>query len=49
MVSWFEEVTGFLITKDMASDTLLTNAVGDFLDTALVRTDVLQGKMPTGI
>ncbi|EGW05077.1 Transmembrane protein 14C [Cricetulus griseus] len=32
----FLEVTGFLITKDMASDTLLTNAVGDFLDTALI-------------
>ncbi|XP_036044813.1 synaptonemal complex protein 2-like [Onychomys torridus] len=36
MVSWFETVTGFLMTNDMASDALLTAAVGDFLDTALV-------------
>lgn len=37
MVSWFEMVTGFLTTKDTASDALLTKALEDFLDTALVR------------
>ncbi|XP_038191287.1 synaptonemal complex protein 2-like isoform X1 [Arvicola amphibius] len=36
MVSWFERVTGFLTTKDTASDALLTKALGDFLDTALI-------------
>ncbi|XP_059118610.1 synaptonemal complex protein 2-like [Peromyscus eremicus] len=36
MVSWFETVTGFLMTNVMASDALLTTALGDFLDTALV-------------
>nr|XP_042134744.1 synaptonemal complex protein 2-like [Peromyscus maniculatus bairdii] len=36
MVSWFETVTGFLMTNIMASDALLTTALGDFLDTALV-------------
>lgn len=47
MVSWFEKVTGFLMTKDMASDALLTKALGDFFDTALVRTEALRGMMPT--
>ncbi|XP_049998211.1 synaptonemal complex protein 2-like [Alexandromys fortis] len=36
MVSWFETVTGFLMTKDTASDALLTKALEDFLDTALI-------------
>ncbi|XP_075827268.1 synaptonemal complex protein 2-like [Microtus pennsylvanicus] len=36
MVSWFETVTGFLTTKDTASDALLTKALEDFLDTALI-------------
>ncbi|KAK7823677.1 hypothetical protein U0070_003329 [Myodes glareolus] len=41
------EVTGFLMTKDTASDALLTKALGDFFDTALVRTEALRGVMPT--
>nr|XP_048286265.1 synaptonemal complex protein 2-like [Myodes glareolus] len=36
MVSWFEKVTGFLMTKDTASDALLTKVLGDFFDTALI-------------
>ncbi|XP_031213954.1 synaptonemal complex protein 2-like [Mastomys coucha] len=36
MVSWFETITGFLTTKVLASEVLLTNAVEDFLDTALI-------------
>ncbi|XP_076795252.1 synaptonemal complex protein 2-like isoform X2 [Arvicanthis niloticus] len=36
MVSWFETMTGFLITKVLASEALLTKAVEDFLDTALI-------------
>lgn len=43
MVSWFEIITGLLITKVLASEALLTNALEDFLDTALVRMNVLQG------
>lgn len=35
------------MTKDMASDALLTKALGDFFDTALVRTEALRGVMPT--
>ncbi|XP_040611813.1 synaptonemal complex protein 2-like [Mesocricetus auratus] len=36
MVSWFERLTGFLITEDLASDAPLANAMGDLLDTALI-------------
>uniref|UniRef100_A0A8C6GDT9 Synaptonemal complex protein 2-like n=1 Tax=Mus spicilegus TaxID=10103 RepID=A0A8C6GDT9_MUSSI len=36
MVSWFEIITGLLITKVLASEVLLTNALEDFLDTALI-------------
>uniref|UniRef100_F1M2G0 Synaptonemal complex protein 2-like n=1 Tax=Rattus norvegicus TaxID=10116 RepID=F1M2G0_RAT len=36
MVSWFETMTGFLMTEVLASEALLTNAVEDFLDTALI-------------
>lgn len=43
MVSWFETMTGFLMTEVLASEALLTNAVEDFLDTALVRVEALQG------
>ncbi|CAO2595846.1 Synaptonemal complex protein 2-like [Lemmus lemmus] len=49
MVSWFGTVTGFLMTKDTASDALLTKALGDFLDTALVRTEALQGMLDSFI
>lgn len=43
MVSWLETITGFLIAKVLVSEVLLTNAVEDFLDTALVRMDMIQG------
>lgn len=43
MVSWFETMTGFLMTEVLASEALLTSAVEDFLDTALVRVEELQG------
>ncbi|XP_028618933.1 synaptonemal complex protein 2-like [Grammomys surdaster] len=36
MVSWFETMTGFLITKVWASEALLTKALEDFLDTVLI-------------
>ncbi|XP_052012556.1 synaptonemal complex protein 2-like [Apodemus sylvaticus] len=36
MVSWFETITRLLISNVLASEALLTNAVEDFLDTALV-------------
>lgn len=35
------------MTKDTASDALLTKVLGDFFDTALVRTEALRGVMPT--
>lgn len=43
MVSWFETITRLLISNVLASEALLTNAVEDFLDTALVRIAILQG------
>ncbi|GAB1298110.1 Synaptonemal complex protein 2-like [Apodemus speciosus] len=36
MVSWFETIMEFLISNVLASEALLTNAMEDFLDTALV-------------
>uniref|UniRef100_A0A8C8VXP0 Synaptonemal complex protein 2-like n=1 Tax=Peromyscus maniculatus bairdii TaxID=230844 RepID=A0A8C8VXP0_PERMB len=37
-------ITGFLMTNIMASDALLTTALGDFLDTALVRMGRFKGR-----